>query len=174
MIITLIIYVLIIGYIILKAFYTSISIKPFNNNQKIKKFSDSINLISMPFYIKMSQIHLLCIFINLILISFIFLPDVLNNLFSNNIAYCQDVEHPGSIRTSFSRILSDNYNEGYGIFNGSVKSSIVKETYEISNTNRSFIYHLNYKYIGISDHKKVFQGLSQDFNDILKKQNFLF
>lgn len=154
MIITLIIYLLIIGYIIFKAFYTSTFIKFSNNNQKIEKFSDSINSISMPFYINMSQIHLLCIFINLILISFIFLPDVLNNLFSSNIVYCQD------------------HNEEHSRVRNQIQ--YINETYEISDTNRPYIYHLNYKYIGIHDHLKVFEGLSQDFNDILNKQDILF
>jgi hypothetical protein len=94
MMITLIIYLLIIGYIILKAFYTSIFIKPSNNSQKIEKFSNSINYISMPFYINMPKIYLLCIFINLILISFIFLPNIMNDLIlsisNSHIAYCQD------------------------------------------------------------------------------------
>jgi hypothetical protein len=187
MIITLIIYVLIIGYIILKAFYTSISIKPFNNNQKIKKFSDSINLISMPFYIKMSQIHLLCIFINLILISFIFLPNLMNDLIlsisTSNITYCQDSSDSSedeNYNYNFRRYINKYENphiywnkaveETYGIFSCNMPFDTKFKNINM-NENPLYIYYLNHHNFEIKDYSKVSQGFLRDIDNILNRQN---
>jgi len=161
MIITLIIYILIIIYIIIKGFYTFI--KFFHNDRRIELFYDSIYMNSIPFYINMQKINLLCIFINLILISFIFLPNLMNDLIisisNSNITYCQDY-------------ISDKESN----FNSNDKvplSKLINETYEISNINRSYIYNINSKYIEINDHLLIFKGLSQNLEDIFNKQNTL-
>jgi len=211
--ITLIIYLSIISYIIVKGFYKTI--KSINNNQKIKLFYDSISIDSIPFFINMQKINLLCIFINLILISFIFLPNLVNDLIfsisNNNIAYCQDSNsdeefssdddyvwgmpininsgesssgdetwtnwrplqqlplnnNPSYYQDTVEEDIYENYSYE-GILN-----KLINKTYKISNINRTFIYNINYKSIGINDHLMVFQGLSQNLEDIFNKQNTL-
>lgn len=166
MMITLTIYICIIGYIIFKAFY--VSIKPFNNSTNTLLFQDSISLSAMRFYSNMEKINLFAFFINFIFLSFIsfsLLPD----LISNSIAYCQDSsEEESSFDNSFQWRIAHNSNNSDHIL------KMIEETYKISSTKRPFIYHSNYKYIGITDYLKVFHGLSYDSNDIINKQNVLF
>lgn len=89
MMITLILYLIIIIYIIIRSFYASTT-KATSTENKIKLFTTSISFYSLPFYMNISFIYLLCIFINLIFISSFFLPNLINDFLNNNVAYCQD------------------------------------------------------------------------------------
>jgi len=168
MIITFIIYIIIISLIIFKGFYRNISfIKFFSVRKNTESLATSIQIESLPFYFNQRKINLFAFFINFFLISLISCM-LIPELISNNIAYCQDYDERinGETRYITNGIFSSNRRILFD-------KSIIIETYDISNTNRPFIYHLNYKYIGIQDHLKVFQGLSQNIEDISNKQNFL-
>lgn len=263
MIITLTIYSLIILYVIGRGFSTSIK-KPLCNVQKIESFQNSISLGLMPFYSNMGIINLLCIFINVVLISSFFLPNLINDLFSNNVAYCSDSSseeksnsdndspseedigvayYHDSDSSSEEDILNENvhlsfgaesnilvsdssststsndgsideidnqslflYSDNGGLFERENKiyikdlegyssskkwgqhteeniyknrsyegilSKLINKTYKISNRENPFVFHLNYEDIQINEPLKIFEGLSDDFDNILNKQNKL-
>jgi len=87
MIITLIIYILIIIYIIIKGFYTFI--KFFHNDRRIELFYDSISINAIPFYFNQGKINIFTFFINFLFLSFISLS-LLPDMILNHIAFCQD------------------------------------------------------------------------------------